>query len=109
VTAGLHEGGHGRGSKSTGNSEAALVHIHLSVPSSPDLGGSEHASSTAHVSWPRVKAKKDKKRSITYIIAIYLPNNMKIQRRKTKENKIKQESKAEKQRRGRMQKQSTVT
>jgi hypothetical protein len=50
VTTGHHEGGQGRGSKSRGNSVSALVHTDLLVPVAPDLGGTEHATTTAHVS-----------------------------------------------------------
>jgi len=49
VTTGEDEGGEGRGGKGRDNSEAALVLVNLDVPLAPGLGGSEHASTTAHV------------------------------------------------------------
>ena len=49
VTTGLDEGSAGGGSQSRGNGVSVLVDVGLSVPSSPDLEGSEHATLTAHV------------------------------------------------------------
>jgi hypothetical protein len=49
VTTGLDEGSAGGGSQSRGDGVSVLVDVGLSVPSSPDLKGSEHATLTAHV------------------------------------------------------------
>jgi len=44
-----HEGRDGRGSKSGGNSITPLGSVDLAMPLPPRLGGSEHASTTTHV------------------------------------------------------------
>ena len=49
VTTGHDEGSASGGSEGGGDSVSLLVEIDLSVPFSPDLEGSEHASLTAHV------------------------------------------------------------
>jgi hypothetical protein len=49
VTAGHQEGGGRRGSNGRGGSETLLAKVDLLVPLAPDLGGSEHATGTAHV------------------------------------------------------------
>jgi hypothetical protein len=49
VTAGEDEGGEGRGGQGRDGSESLLVQVGLDVPLAPDLGGSEHATATAHV------------------------------------------------------------
>jgi len=49
VTTGHDEGGDGRGSNGRDQSISALVDVDLSVPSSPDLSGGKHTSTTAHV------------------------------------------------------------
>jgi hypothetical protein len=49
VTTGQNERGNGGGSESRGNGITLLVRVDLSVPTSPDLGGGEHATFTAHV------------------------------------------------------------
>lgn len=49
MAAGEDEGGQGRGSQSRDDSVTALVDRHLTVPAAPDLGGSEHATTTTHV------------------------------------------------------------
>ena len=49
VTTGQDEGGDSGSSKSRSNGVAALVLVDLLVPLAPGLGGSEHASTTAHV------------------------------------------------------------
>jgi len=50
VSSGHHQRGDSGGSDGGCNSESLLIHIHSSVPSSPDLEGSEHATLSAHVS-----------------------------------------------------------
>lgn len=50
VSTGKNERGQRGGGKGRGDGEASLVEIDLSVPLSVDLVGSEHTSSTAHVS-----------------------------------------------------------
>lgn len=49
VTTSHDEGGQGRRSQSRDDSETALVDVDLTVPSAPDLGGTEHTTTTAHV------------------------------------------------------------
>jgi len=49
VTTGHHEGTASGGSESRGNSVSLLVGVDLSLPLSPDLERSEHATLTAHV------------------------------------------------------------
>ena len=49
VSAGLNEGRDGRSSESGGDGKPALADVDLPVPPAPDLGGIEHAASTAHV------------------------------------------------------------
>lgn len=49
VTTSHHQTRQSRGSQSRNDSEAALVDVDLAMPSAPDLGGSEHATTTAHV------------------------------------------------------------
>jgi len=49
VSLGKDEGCAGRGGKSGGNGVSLLVEVGFSVPFSPDLEGSEHATFTAHV------------------------------------------------------------
>jgi len=50
VTSGEDKGGDGRTGKGGGQSVSALVKRGASVPSSPDLCGGEHSSTSAHVS-----------------------------------------------------------
>jgi len=50
VTAGHDEGGDGRSSDGGDESISLLVEIDLTMPLSPDLGGSEHTTLTTHVS-----------------------------------------------------------
>lgn len=57
VTAGKDEGGECRGGKRRDNGEAALVLVDLDVPFAPDLGGSEHATATAHVTERSLKCR----------------------------------------------------
>lgn len=45
----LHKSGESRGGKSGGQGVTALTNADLAVPAAPGLGGSEHASMTAHV------------------------------------------------------------
>lgn len=49
VTAGHDEGGDGGGGEAGDESVSALVQVDVSVPSSPDLGRSEHTALTTHV------------------------------------------------------------
>lgn len=49
VTTGQDQRGEGRGSQGRGSSETLLVLVGLDVPLAPDLGGGEHATTTAHV------------------------------------------------------------
>lgn len=49
VAAGHQEGSGRRSSQSGSSSETLLVQVDLLVPLAPDLGGSEHAAGTAHV------------------------------------------------------------
>lgn len=49
VTTGHEESSAGRSSNSRGGSETLLVQVDLLVPLPPDLGGSEHATGSAHV------------------------------------------------------------
>lgn len=50
VTTGHDQSGDGRGSQSRSNSVSSLVDVDLGMPFTPDLGGGEHTSTTAHVS-----------------------------------------------------------
>jgi len=50
VTTGKDQGGDGGTGQSRGDGVSALVQVGASVPSSPDLGGCEHSSTSAHVS-----------------------------------------------------------
>lgn len=49
MTARGNKGGDSGGSKSGGDGEAALGDVDAAVPAAPDLGWSEHSTSTAHV------------------------------------------------------------
>jgi hypothetical protein len=49
VAAGSNQGRDSSSGQSRSNSVASLVDTDLAVPSSPDLGGAEHATTTAHV------------------------------------------------------------
>ncbi|KAH3668253.1 hypothetical protein OGAPHI_002007 [Ogataea philodendri] len=49
VTSGQNKRLHSSGSNSRSSGVSLLVEIHLDVPSSPDLGWSEHTSTSAHV------------------------------------------------------------
>lgn len=49
VTAGKEESGDRRSSQGRSSSKASLANVDLLVPLSPDLGGSEHTTRTAHV------------------------------------------------------------
>jgi hypothetical protein len=49
VTSGSHHRGDGRSSDGRTQSKSLLVHIDLSVPLSPGLGGLEHSASSTHV------------------------------------------------------------
>jgi hypothetical protein len=49
VTTGENYRGKRRGSEGRDQSKAALVHINLAVPATPGLGGSKHATTTAHI------------------------------------------------------------
>jgi len=50
VTTGEDKSGDSGTGQSGGNGVSALVEVGASVPSSPDLGGGEHSSTSAHVS-----------------------------------------------------------
>ena len=49
VTTSENEGRESISGKGRDNGETALVLVHLDVPLAPDLGGGEHATTTAHV------------------------------------------------------------